>query len=140
MKSLKIYFSAFAFLGLYFLSSCSKDTSDLFPSTRETLVKNTWTVAYYYNSLDMTNEFNSSKLLFSETGAVAYEKDGEIIPGKWSREVDASNNELIGLEFNTSDPKITQLNKSWKLTSQTTSSLQFEETGTTNILFRLKTQ
>lgn len=88
----------------------------------------------------MTNAFNSSKLLFSETGAVAFEKDGEIIPGTWNRMVDASNNELIGLEFNTSDPNIAQLNKSWKLTSHTASSLQFEETGTTTILFRLKTQ
>jgi len=89
----------------------------------------------------MTNSYNSSKLLFSITGAVGYQKDGETIAGKWSRTVDASNNELITLQFNTTDASIEGLNKSWELIDRTSSSLQFEKTdGTANILFRLKTQ
>jgi hypothetical protein len=89
----------------------------------------------------MTNSFESSKILFSSTGAVGYVKNGVTIGGTWSKSVDASNNEMISLQFNTSDANIIQLNKSWKLTDRTASSLQFVETdGTTNILFRIKTQ
>jgi len=79
--------------------------------------------------------------LFSNSGAVGYLKDGLTVAGTWNNSVDASNNELITLQFNTTDANIIQLNKSWRLTDRTSSSLQFVETdGTTNILFRIKTQ
>ncbi len=89
----------------------------------------------------MTSSYSSSRLLFSSTGAVGYQKDEEIIAGTWDRMVDASNNEMITLQFNSGDTNIDGLNKSWKLVDRTSNSLQFEETdGTTKILFRLKTK
>jgi hypothetical protein len=89
----------------------------------------------------MTNSYSSSRLLFSSTGAVGYQKDGEIIAGTWNRSVDASNNEFIALQFNSSDISLEGLSKTWKLINKTARSLEFEETdGTTNIIFRLKTQ
>lgn len=89
----------------------------------------------------MTNSFSSSRILFSSTGAVGYQKDGQTIPGKWSINTDVTNNEMITLQFNTSDANVSMLNKSWKLTHRSTSSMQFVETdGTANIFFRIKTQ
>ncbi len=142
MKNVNVFSTAFLLLSLCFvLTRCTPDTTGLVPSTEEVLVRNTWSVAYYFHNQDMTSNFVSSKLLFSSTGAVGYQKDNEIVPGTWSKGVDAANNELITLQFNTSDVNISQLNKSWKLTDRSPSSLQFEETGgTTNILFRIKTQ
>jgi hypothetical protein len=142
MKNVNVFSTAFLLLLLSFVfTRCTPDTTGLAPSTEEVLTRNTWSVAYYYHNQDMTNNFGSSKLLFSSTGAVGYQKDGITVPGTWSKAVNASNDETITLQFNTSDATISQLNKSWKLTDRSTSSLQFEETdGTTNILFRIETQ
>ena len=88
----------------------------------------------------MTGEFSSSRLLFSSTGAVGYQKNGETIPGKWSEKVDAANNEWVILQFNTTNPGISMLNESWRLISRSGNSLQFEGDSGADILFRLKTQ
>ena len=139
MKNVKVL--TFALLTLFFFTHCKQDTAGFTSATEETLVKNAWTVDYYFNNQDMTSNFTSSKLLFSSTGNVGCQKDGQIIAGAWKRTVDASNNELISLQFNNGDVTIDQLNRSWKLVSRTNTSLQFEETdGASEILFRLKTQ
>lgn len=142
MKKRNFRSSFFALLALSFLlPRCTRNADDVISATEAALVRNTWSVGYYFNYQDMTNNYSSSKLLFSSTGSVGYEKDGEMVAGKWSRTVDASNNELITLQFTSSDVNIDGLNKSWKLVDRTTSSLQFEKSdGTTNILFELKTQ
>ena len=141
MKNSVVFFTAFALSLCLILAGCSRDTADIRSSTEDVLVRNIWAVDYYYHNQDMTNDFGSSRILFSSTGAVGYQKDGETVPGTWTRTMDALNNELITLHFNTTDPNVTRLNESWKLTSRSVSSLQFEESdGVTNILFRIKTQ
>lgn len=141
MKNPVVFFTAFALSLCIILAGCSRDTADIRSSTEDVLVRNIWAVDYYYHNQDMTNDFGSSRILFSSTGAVGYQKDGETVPGTWTKTMDALNNELITLHFNTTDPNVTRLNESWKLTSRSVSSLQFEESdGVTNILFRIKTQ
>jgi hypothetical protein len=141
MKNVKVFFTAFLLSLSFILTRCTPDTTGLVPSTEEVLVRNSWSVDYYFQNQDMTNAFGSSRLLFSSTGAVGYQKDGETVPGTWSEAVDVLNNELITIHFNTSDVNISRLNESWKLTARSTNSLQFEETGgATNVLFRIKTQ
>ncbi|TMI91851.1 MAG: hypothetical protein E6H06_15530 [Bacteroidetes bacterium] len=142
MKNVKFLSTAFALLSICLtLTRCTPDTTGIKPSTEDVLIRNTWAIDYYYHNQDMTNSFGSSKILFSNSGAVGYLKDGLTVAGTWNNSVDASNNELITLQFNTTDANIIQLNKSWRLTDRTSSSLQFVETdGTTNILFRIKTQ
>jgi hypothetical protein len=141
MKNSVVFFTAFALSLCIILAGCSRDTADIRSSTENVLVRNIWAVDYYYHNQDMTNDFGSSRILFSSTGAVGYQKDGETVPGTWTKTMDALNNELITLHFNTTDPNVTRLNESWKLTSRSVSSLQFEESdGVTNILFRIKTQ
>ena len=141
MKNSVVFFTAFALSLCLILTGCSRDTADIRSSTEDVLVRNIWAVDYYYHNQDMTNDFGSSRILFSSTGAVGYQKDGETVPGTWTKTMDALNNELITLHFNTTDPNVTRLNESWKLTSRSVSSLQFEESdGVTNILFRIKTQ
>jgi hypothetical protein len=140
MKNAKLFFAAFIFsLGLFF-SRCTPDTAGLVSSTEEVLVKNVWSIDYYFNNQDMTNNFGSSRLLFSSTGSVGYQKNGETISGTWSKTADASNNEFINLHFNTKDADVSRLNESWMLTSRSASSIQFVETGGTGILFRIKVQ
>jgi len=139
MKNVKVL--AFALLTLFLLTRCKQDTTGFTSATEQTLVKNAWTVDYYFNNQDMTGDFTSSKLLFSSTGNVGFEKNGQLIAGTWKRTMDVSNNELITLQFSNNDVTLEQLNRSWKLVSRTSISLQFEETnGATQILFRLKTQ
>lgn len=141
MKNSRVFATAFALFLCVVLVQCTPDTSGITPATEDVLIRKSWTVDYYYHNQDMTNTFVSSKILFSSTGSVGYLKDGVTIPGTWSKGVDASHNELIMLQFNTSDANIIQLNKSWRLTDRTINSFQFvENDGTTNILFRIKAQ
>ena len=104
------------------------------------MIKNIWTVDYYYNNQDMTGQFSSSRLLFSSTGAVGYQKSGETTLGTWSEKLDVANNEWIILQFNTTNSDISGLNESWKLISRSGNSLQFEGDSGTDILLRIKTQ
>jgi hypothetical protein len=108
--------------------------------TEEVLVRNVWAVDYYYNSQDMTGEYSSARLLFSSTGAVGFLINGKTTSGRWTRTVDADNNELIDLQFNTSNADINRLNESWKLISRSGNSLQFEGNSGTDVLFRIKSQ
>ncbi len=139
MKKPKPLFAALFLVCIVFIS-CSADKTDLVSPTEQVLVRNAWTVDYYFNTQDLTDEFISARLLFSSTGAVGFQVNGETIAGKWSRTIDASNNELIDLQFNTSNANILKLNESWKLTSRSANSLQFEGNSGTDILFRIKAQ
>jgi hypothetical protein len=119
---------------------CTRDTTAI-PATEDILISNSWSVDYYFDSQDLTNQYNNAKLLFSNTGAAAYEQPGQIIAGTWGRSVDPANNEMISFHFNSSDTIIAQLNRSWKLLDRTGTTINLEETdGPTSILFRLRTQ
>jgi len=141
MKNSRVFLTAFVlFVSLLFIR-CTPDTTGFTATTKDVLIRNSWAVAYYYHNQDMTNSFVSSKILFSSTGAIAYVKDGVDVFGTWSTGVDASNNELITLRFDTSDPSISELNKSWRLTDRSANAFQFvQNDGGTNILLRIKTQ
>jgi len=142
MKSLQSLPSASIILLLLFsFVRCSKHTSEGISDTGQVLVKNIWTVDYYFHDQDMTEDYTNSRLLFSSTGAVGFQKNGETTAGTWTQNFDTLHNQWISLHFNTNDSHIGELNKSWRLTDQSSSSLQFEETdGATDVLFRLKTQ
>jgi hypothetical protein len=141
MKNSRVFLTAFVLSVSLLLVRCTPDTTGLTPTTEDVLIRNSWAVAYFYHDQDMTNSFVSSKILFSSTGAIAYVKDGANVFGTWSTGVDASNNELITLRFDTSDPNISELNKSWRLTDRSANAFQFvQNDGATNILLRIKTQ
>ena len=141
MKKPKPFFTALLLLtSCLVLSHCSRDNVGLVSPTEEVLVRNVWAVDYYYNSQDMTGEYSSARLLFSSTGAVGFLINGKTTSGRWTRTVDADNNELIDLQFNTSNASILRLNESWKLTSRSANSLQFQGNGGTDVLFRIKAQ
>ena len=141
MKNARVFFAAFLLSLCFVFSRCTPDTSGFISSTEEVLVSNIWSVDYFFHDQDMTGDFGSSRILFSSTGVVGYQRNGETIPGTWVRTMDPSNNELITIHFNTTDPNISRLNVPWKLTSRLASSLQFEEnSGGTSTLLRIKTQ
>jgi hypothetical protein len=139
MKNKRVISFALLILSIL-LIQCTKKAESVASATEQTLIKNSWSVDYYFQDQDMTSSYSSSKLLFSSTGAVGYQKDGETIAGKWSRTVDGSKNETINLQFNSADANINRLNRSWQLVEMAQSFIQFEETdGASKTLFRLKT-
>jgi|SRR5690242_3004669 len=140
MKKPKPLFAAFVLSLGFAFTNCSPDKSVFASATEEVLIRSAWTVDYYYNAQDMTDEFTSGRLLFSSTGVVGYQKNGETIAGKWSRKIDAANNELIDLQFNTTNSNVGMLNETWKLTSRSPNLLQFEDNSSTDIHFTIKTQ
>jgi hypothetical protein len=140
MKKPKPPFALLLFLICLSFIRCSSDKAGLISPTGQVLIRNVWTVDYYFNNQDMTGEFSSSRLLFSSTGAVGYQKNGETTAGTWSTKIDSANNEVVILQFNTTDPDIGRLNESWKLTDRSANSLQFEGNGVADVLFRIKAQ
>jgi hypothetical protein len=138
MKRPNVFLTAFLLSLSIVLSRCTPDAASM-PSTEEILVRNSWSVDYYFQSQDMTSEFGNSILLFSNTGVVGYQKNGETVAGTWNKTVDASNNEVITIHFNTSDPSISRLNESWQVADRSFNTLQLEE-STTNSLFWIKKQ
>jgi len=139
MRNASVFSTVFLLSLSLILVRCTPDASSI-PSTEEILIKNTWAVDYYFNHQDMTSEFGNSSLLFSSTGAVAYQKNGEIVAGTWSKTVDASNNEVLAIHFNTTDIAISRLNETWKVSDRSFNALQLEDNGTTTIQFRIRTQ
>ena len=141
MKNSRVFLTAAVLFVCFAFTRCTADTAGFTPTTEDVLIRNSWAVAYYYHNQDMTNSFVSSKILFSSTGVLVYVKNGVNIPGRWSKDVDLSNNELITLQFDTSDPNISELNRSWRLTDRSVNSFQFiQNDGTTNTLLRIQTQ
>ena len=138
MRNLNVLLTAFLLSLSFIFVGCTPDAANI-PSTEEILVRSSWSVDYYFQGQDMTSDFDNSTLLFSNTGSVGYQKNGETVAGTWNKTVDASNNEVIVIHFNTTDINISRLNESWKVADRSSTSLQLEE-NTTNILFRIKKQ
>ena len=140
MKNLNVFLTALLLSVSFIFTNCDKNNVDL-QSTEEVLIRHSWSVDYFFKAQDMTGDFANSNILFSSTGAVGYQKNGVTTAGTWSRTVDGSNAEFVSMQFNTSDPNITKLNKTWKLTDRQDNSFQFEgNDGVDYTLFRIKTQ
>lgn len=141
MKSTKLLFTSFLLTLTFIFSNCSKNNT-VTSSTEETLIRSNWAVDYYFNSQDLTSNYGSYRLLFSNTGLLVAQKDNVSIMGSWSSSLDGNNNEVIDLSFNTTDANLVQLNKQWKLVDQTFNTIEFEETEHTNPpgIFRIRKQ
>jgi hypothetical protein len=129
--------AAIVLLSLVFFINCTPDSS-VAPTTEDLLVKNSWSVDYYFHGQDMTSEFNPSTILFSTTGTAVYQKDGETIAGTWNKTANLSGEELITLNFNTSDAIISRLNDSWRVVDHSSNYFQFDESN--GVLFRIRVQ
>lgn len=139
MKNQKVFLTALLFFS-FILPQCSKNNVNL-NATEEVLIRHSWSVDYYFKTQDMTGDFADSKLLFSSTGSVGFEKNGVVTAGTWNKSVDGSNNEFVSIQFNTSDVNINKLSTNWKLTDRIEDKMQFEgNDGSNNIVFRIKIQ
>lgn len=141
MKNVKAFFTVFALGITLFFTSCTKSTESVTP-TEKLLVSKAWSVDYFFNSQDITSQYGNARLLFSSTGNVGYQKDGQIIAGTWSKRTDNLDNELITLNFNTTDAAIEKLSDEWMVTNRSNSTLQLQEVTTAgaNSLLRIKTE
>lgn len=110
-------------------------------STEETLTRNGWSVDFFYQQQDMTNEFDNYRITFSTNGNVNCNNGSEVITGDWNRVVSADQTEIIGININCPNPSLNKLNGSWSVKNQTTSTFSFEDShpSTTTIL-RIKKQ
>jgi hypothetical protein len=141
MKNVKAFFTVFAFGITLLFTSCTKST-DSVTATEKLLVSKAWSVDYFFNSQDITSQYGNARLLFSSTGNVGYQKDGQVIAGTWSKRTDNLDNELISLQFNTSDPAISKLSDEWMIVTRSNNTLQLQEVTTagSNSLLRIKTE
>ena len=100
---------------------------DYVPSTEEMLIRNGWGIEYYFQQLNMTNEFSDYRITFRSNGIINCRKDNELISGSWNRVVDASQSEIIVINISTTNTVINKLNGSWTLLNLTSQYINFED-------------
>lgn len=136
MNNTKLLFVSVLLFVVFAFTRCTPNQA-LVPSTNEMLTHSNWGVDYFYDVQDLTADYGGYHLLFSNSGAVAAQKQNETIQGTWSVSVDSDNNEILSINFTTTDISISKFNQEWKLTAKTTSILQFEKnahSGGTSLL------
>lgn len=141
MKNTKLLFVSVLLFVVFAFTHCTPNQT-LVPSTNEMLTHSNWGVDYFYDVQDLTADYGGYHLLFSNSGAVAAQNKNETIQGTWNVSVDSDNNEILSINFTTTDISISKFNQQWKLTGKTTATLQFEEdshSGGTSLL-RIKQQ
>ena len=131
MKTAKLLFVSLLLTSTFFFSNCSKD-NNITSTTQDALIRNNWGVDYYFNTQDLTSNYGSYRILFSNTGLLVAQKNNETITGNWNTSLDGSNNELIDLNFNTTDANLIQLNRQWKIINKTSTTIEFEESEPVN--------
>jgi hypothetical protein len=139
MKGVKFFYTALL-LSVCSISLQCTPNNDLL-TTEKMLVRNVWSVDYYFNGQNITSEFSNARLLFSSTGSVGYQTNGETVPGTWNRTVDASDKETITVHFNTTDSSINKLSQAWSVSGRYADALEFEEnSGSTPLQMHFKIQ
>ena len=131
MRTAKQLFVSLLFISIFFFSNCSKD-NNVASTTQDALIRSNWGVDYYFNNQDLTSNYGSYRILFSNTGLLVAQKNNETITGNWNTSLDGSNNELIDLNFNTTDANLIQLNRQWKIVNKTSTTIGFEESEPVN--------
>jgi hypothetical protein len=120
-------------------SNCTPDYTFI-QSTEETLTRNGWSVDYYFQQQDMTNQFGNYRITFTTNGTINCQNGTDVITGDWNRVVSSDQTEIIGININCSDPDLNRLSGSWSLRSQTASTLSFEDNHVTTSVLRIKIQ
>ena len=139
MKKTRLLFASLLFTLPLFFSNCTKD-NNIPATTQETLIRSNWGVDYYFNGQNLTSNYNSYQLLFSNTGLLVAQKNNVSVSGNWSGSLDANNNEVYSISFNTTDADLLQLNGPWKLTTKSAATIEFEknENGNVQEVFRIR--
>jgi hypothetical protein len=138
MKAPKIIFSALLFAFCLFLIRCSSDHSGLVntptngntTTTFSVLVTHNWNVDYYFTDTDHSNDFTGYRIWFMPDGNVNCENTSGVATGAWTQTTDSLNNDVITINFGSTDASILELNKSWTVTGRTDHSLQFQAPDT----------
>jgi hypothetical protein len=136
MKNTKLLIVPVLLFVVFAFNRCTPNQT-LVPSTNEMLTHSNWGIDYFYDVQDLTADYGGYHLLFSGSGAVAAQKQNETIQGTWNISVDSDNNEILSINFNTTDSSINKFNQQWKLTGKAITTLQFEEaahSGSTSLL------
>ena len=140
MKNLRVFLTASIFFLGFVLSNCNRNPDSVF-STQDLLIRSSWSVDYFFDAQDVTGNYTNGKILFSNTGAVGYQKDGVTTPGNWAITKDLSGNEMMSVHFETTDPYISKLNQTWNLTDHSSNSFQFgANDGLNDLTLRIKVQ
>jgi hypothetical protein len=120
MKNLLRLLSA-AFIISATIISCAPDHNSLAPtSINDILIKANWSVKVISNDPAATHDFLGNTLSFDERGAALLKRNDNSLLGKWD-----NTNDVISLQITGSDASVQQINKHWKVTSKSSSSVTF---------------
>ena len=139
MKNASVFTIALALFVTAIFTNCTPDYT-FAQSTEETLTRNGWSVDYYFQQQDMTNEFGSYRITFNSDGIISCRNDNEVVSGTWNRVVSSDQKEIIGININCPNQNLNMLSGSWALRGQTSSTINFEDSHPTTSVLRIKKQ
>ncbi|HEY9363823.1 MAG TPA: hypothetical protein VIQ00_11210 [Chitinophagaceae bacterium] len=120
MKNLLRFLSA-AFIISATIFSCAPDHNSLASaSIADVLTKSNWSVQVISDDPAATHDFLGNTLSFDERGAALLKRNDNSLLGKWN-----STNDVINLQITGTDASVQQINKHWKVSSKSSTSVTF---------------
>lgn len=79
---------------------------------KETIIKDSWKITYFYNESEKTSYFNSYIFVFNSDKTVVATKDGISVTGQWETKLEYDGREL---KVNFGSGLLSKLNHEWKV-------------------------
>jgi hypothetical protein len=113
--------------GMIFVIGCDEDEKTLSPAeqVKATLLKDTWSITYFYDEHDETSHFAGYILTFNDDGTVAAVNGPTAVNGMWSV-MKTNNTTKLVLDFDVAEP-FDELNDDWDVIQFTHSLVQLED-------------
>lgn len=119
MKNLKFISYLLVIVSASFLSSCTKESVNYPPSTKQVIAGSSWSIDYYFAGQDKTSQFSNYKFNFVGTGLVTAEDRTNTFNGNWSVVTDVNRNDVLRIMI--TEAHLQDLNNEWTVVDASTS-------------------
>ena len=109
------------------LFSCTQENLNYGSTTKETITKAQWSVAYFYAGQDQTAQFSNYKINFTGNGTVTASDGASSVNGTWSMVTDVNRNDV--LRINISETYLQGLNEQWTVKQTSDEMLTMKAAG-----------
>ncbi|MFL5738721.1 MAG: hypothetical protein ACJ75B_00780 [Flavisolibacter sp.] len=133
MKTLKLTSGLALILSLAFLSNCSPKLEDV-STTKEVLTQGKWSVNYYFNGQDRTDEFHGFQFNFYTSGALSATKDSSSYSGTWTIRKDDQYKDILTINLD-NQAALNDLNSEWHVTTVGLNNVAMKDTTNIQLLF-----
>jgi hypothetical protein len=136
MKTVKIFAALLLSSSLLF-TGCSGDY-DQIGTTKETIIRGTWSIDYFYAGQDKTAGYSYYKLTFYPNGTVLSACPQDSFTGTWQMRKDSKRNDVLLLQLASQQADLKELNLNWTVQDMNTTTITMKEETTQTAQLRLR--